>query len=343
MSYDEALRHYWPHGEWTVTEGPSGWNNTTRYVQAEGRKWVLRVYAHGDEDKVGFEHAVLRALNGLALPFAVPDPVTLDGGRTFVRLSDGADRLACLFPYREGDRPHDRDPDVARAIGVASAHLTEALAALTVDGMPEYPPYYELDSAHPLCTPERVAAFCAAPPEPFAAEAGRLRAIGQALAGIRAALPGFREMPHQLIHGDINASNLLGDRTISAVLDFEFCTRDARAMEVAVIVTGFLAETEEGAQSGGEEEASADLALIEAMLRGFGSRLTISREEAEAIPLLASLRKLDVFLHFLGRYWDGVDGAEVVLTQLRATDLGLKRLAVIEEPLRRMCMAYITE
>lgn len=341
MTYDDILRHYWPHGQWTVTEGPSGWNNTTRYIEAEGRKWVLRIYApHTDPDKVRFEHAVLRALNERRLPFAVPDPVPAeDAGDTFVRLSDGTERIACLFPYREGERPPERDPIAAHAIGAAAATLSEALATLAVDGMPGYLPYYELDAAYPRCTPESVAAFCALPPEPFAAEAGRLRAIGQALEGIRSALQRLRDLPHQLIHGDINTSNLLGGRTITAVLDFEFCTRDVRAMELAVIATGFLAEAEDAS---GDEDVNADLALIEAMLQGFGSRLKLSREEAEVIPLLASLRKLDVFLHFLGRYWDGIDDSGVVLTQLRATDVGLKRLAGIDERFRQACLEYLT-
>ncbi|MBO9598544.1 MAG: hypothetical protein J7559_12105, partial [Cohnella sp.] len=57
VPFDNVLEQYWPNGEWTVSEGQSGWNNTTRYVHAEGSKWVLRIYeTHRDAAKVSFEH-----------------------------------------------------------------------------------------------------------------------------------------------------------------------------------------------------------------------------------------------------------------------------------------------
>ncbi|MFC5528278.1 phosphotransferase [Cohnella yongneupensis] len=348
MPYDNVLAQYWPQGGWTIAEGQSGWNNTTRYVDADGRKWVLRIYeTHREGDKVRFEHAVLRALNGMSLPFSVPCPVDAVSGDTFVTTRDGSDRLACVFPYLVGERPPQGDVDTAFAIGEAAAQLSMALARLqdAVDlGEPNYPPYYELDKTHPMCTPERVANFCASPPEAFAGEAGRLRAIGQALAEMGAALPRLRELPHQLIHGDINHSNLLGHRNnITAVLDFEFCTRDVRAMEVAVIVAGLLLEVnDEEDQPCDNEEESDDVRLIASVLNGFGANLSLTYAEAKAIPLLARLRKLDVFLHFLGRYWDGVDEPQVLLTQLRSTATGLKRLIAIEDLLRTYCLDYLT-
>lgn len=357
MKYEDILAAFGLRGNWTVSEGRSGWNNTTRFMENRGGdKLVLRVYeTHRDAGKVRFEHAVLRALNGFDLPFAVPCPIVAPDGRTYVRLSDGTDRLACAFPYLDGDRPPERDFGAAYAIGVAAARLSAALADALPDETPAYPPYYELDRAYPLCTEERLEALCADPPAAFAAEAGRLRTLAAALRNIRAALPRLRELPHQLVHGDLNAGNLLGtaDR-VSAVLDFEFCTRDARAMEIAVLVSGYV---DEASKPSDEEEADARLdatsepddADVEAALRlametlrGFGERLKLTRAEAEAVPLLVRLRKLDVFLHFLSRYWDGVDGEEVLLAQLRSAERGLARLDRVGERLRRACLTYLT-
>lgn len=333
---DDVLEQYWPDGEWTVAEGKSGWNNTTRYVQAVGRRWVLRIYeTHRDSAKVAYEHAVLRELSHMALPFDVPCPISARNGSTYVITRDGTERLACVFPYLEGDRPPEKDKQVAAAIGTAAAQLSLALAQVHSDTEPQYPPYYELDQAHPLCTPDKVAAFCSEPPEAFAAEAGRLEVIGQALSDIRRFLPKLRVLPHQLVHGDINHSNLLGGKNITAVLDFEFCTRDMRVMELAVIVAGLLSESE-------QQSNSEDLSMIEAMLGGFGEKLRLSREEVEAIPVLVRLRKLDVFLHFLGRYWDGVDDAEVLLAQIRSAESGLRRYLAIEKPIEKMCTHYLT-
>lgn len=333
---DDVLGQYWPNGVWTIAEGQSGWNNTTRYVQADGRRWVLRIYeTHREAAKVAFEHEVLRSLNEMTVPFKVPCPIMARSGGTYVVTRDGTERLACVFPYLEGERPPARDSRVASAIGTAAAHLSIALARVQTALEPQYPPYYELDQAHPLCTPDRVAAFCSAPPEAFAAEAGRLGVIGQALGEIRRFLPKLRGLPHQLIHGDINHSNLLGGQNITAVLDFEFCTRDLRVMEPAVIVAGLLSESE-------QQSDSEDLPLIEAMLRGFGEKMRLSREEVEAVPVLVRLRKLDVFLHFLGRYWDGVDDAAVLLTQIRSAESGLQRYLAIEKTIEKMCYNYLT-
>lgn len=356
MKYEDVLASFGLRGNWSVTEGRSGWNNTTRYMENnDGDKLVLRVYeTHRDAGKVRFEHAVLRALNGSGLPFAIPCPIVAPDGGTYVRLSDGTDRLACAFAYLDGDRPPEREPGAAYAIGEAAARLSEGLAAVLPNETPAYPPYYELDRAYPLCTEERMEALCADPPAAFAAEAGRLRTLAGALRDIRAALPRLRELPHQLVHGDLNASNLLGtaDR-VSAVLDFEFCTRDARAMEVAVLVSGYVDEAsmpsdeEEDARldaisKPADDDTEAALRLAEEALRGFGSRRKLTLAEAEAVPLLVRLRKLDVFLHFLSRYWDGVDGAEVLLAQLRSAERGLARLDRLGERLQRACLTYLT-
>lgn len=335
-AFDNVLMQYGSSGGWTYFEGQSGWNNTTRYVLHDGRKWVLRLYeTHREADKVAFEHAILLALNDRMLPFKVPCPVTALNGKTYVYAEDGTGRLACLFPYLVGERPRERDSEVAAAIGTAAGELSQALSRIEAAGKPEYPPYYEMDLAHPLCAPDKVAAFCAAPPEPFTAEAGRLVLIGQSLEEIRRFLPRLRELPHQLIHGDINHSNLLGDREITAVLDFEFCTWDLRVMELAVIVAGLLSESE-------EDSDGIDLPLIEATLRGFGKHVQLSLAEVEAIPILVRLRKLDVFLHFLGRYWDGVDDSGVLLSQLRSTERGLIRFRKIERQIEKLSRQYLT-
>ncbi len=57
----------------------------------------------------------------------------------------------------------------------------------------------------------------------------------------------FKTLPHQLIHGDINSSNLLMDEDgmISRVLDFEFVTIDLRAMEIEICLSEVLSEGKE--------------------------------------------------------------------------------------------------
>jgi len=322
----EALARFFPGEAPSVRAGASGMNNTTRFVERRGRRYVLRVYeTHRDEEKARYEHAVLRALEGRPLPFAVPQPVRTPGGDTVARLADG--RLAALFRYIDGEAPSFEKPAALRSFGRAAAALSEALADVRVAAAPAYRPYYELDATHPSCAPADVDRFCEAPPAEFADLADALQRIRQELADIRRAIPAMRALPHQLVHGDLNASNALaapGGDDIAAILDFEFATFDLRAMEPAVCLSD-LADV---------ESDEAVLARMSAFVSGYASVSRLSREEAESLPLLLRLRRLDVVLHFLGRYRDGVDGPEPLRRVASGSDRSLLRLRRLEASLR---------
>ncbi|WP_373232187.1 phosphotransferase enzyme family protein [Cohnella sp.] len=335
MPFDQVLQRYGIKEGWQLIQGQSGWNNTTRFVETGGQRWVLRIYeTHRDADKIRFEHEILLALNELELPFRIPLPARCDDGSTLVQLTDGSQRWACLFTYIKGHRPEENDTSIVKSIGRATGQLSNALGQLKLKSKPIYPAYYEMDSAHPLCAPEKVASFCSIPPSEFHGEAGELQVIGEAIESFRAQLPQFRELPHQLIHGDINHSNLLisDDDTgsgIAAVLDFEFCTHDLRVMELAVIMSGLLSS-----------EQAMD--SIEAFLSGAGEQLQLERREVEVIPLLVELRILDVFLHFLGRYLDGVDGDSVLREQTLSAYDGLKQLNKLKDGLLKLSFRHLT-
>lgn len=330
MAYDSALRRYFTGGNWRFLDGgESGWNNTTRYVSSGGETYVLRLYeTHRDEAKIRFEHETLLALGAERLPFAVPRPLRDHEGGTYFRMDDGTGRFGCLFVYLPGTRPDSSVPAAARAVGRAVGELGAALARVRVDAKPAYPPYYEMDSAHPSCPPEKFAAFCERPPDGFRPLAAELRMLHEEWIRFRSRLPRLRGLPHQLVHGDINDSNLLAEEgnpsAIGAVLDFEFCTRDLRAMEPAVAISGLL-----------DGEAAED--TVPAFLEGFAELTALSGEEREAIPTLVKLRKLDVFVHFLGRYLDGVDGEETLREQTAGAAAGLVRLRTREKTLAAWC------
>lgn len=330
MTYESALRRYFADGDWNILAGgESGWNNTTRYLSSGAETYVLRLYeTHRDAGKIRFEHETLLALAAERLPFAVPRPVRDRTGETFFRLDDGSDRYGCLFAYIPGRRPDSAKPAAARAVGTAVGQLGSALARIRVNAEPAYPPYYEMDSAHPSCPPEKIAAFCERPPAGFRSLAAELRMLHEEWLGFRSRLPLLRGLPHQLVHGDINDSNLLAEEenpdAIAAVLDFEFCTRDLRAMEPAVALSGLL-DTE-----------AADEA-VPAFLEGYAAHAALDAPEREALPTLVKLRKLDVFVHFLGRLLDGVDGEETLREQTAEAAAGLRRLGTREKQLAAWC------
>ncbi|WP_158299590.1 phosphotransferase [Paenibacillus antri] len=325
----EALARFFPGAAPFVRSGASGMNNMTRFAELDGRRYVLRIYeTHQDVDKVLYEHAVLLALNeSSTLPFAVPRPERTpdDGDGTVVRLADG--RLAALFGYIEGERPSLDRPAALRAFGRAAGALSGALANVRVAAAPAYRPYYELDAAHPSIAPADAARFFEAPPDAFADLAGELRVVGRELADARLALPALRALPHQLVHGDLNASNALavpGGDDIAALLDFEFVTVDLRAMEPAVCLSDLSdAESDEDV-----------LGRMSAFAAGYASAARLSPEEADALPLLLRLRRIDVVLHFLGRWRDRIEGPEPLRRVAAGSARALERLRRLEAPLR---------
>ncbi|WP_314000939.1 phosphotransferase [uncultured Paenibacillus sp.] len=308
---DRLLNRYFSEGTARARSGATGMNNTTRFVETGNETYVLRIYeTHRDRAKADYEHRVLLALSKEPLPFRVPVPVPAMDGQTVCILPSG--KIAALFRYVDGSNPTlDTDAEL-RSFGRAAGRLTKALAGIRADGEPAYPPYYEIENAHPRCPLDSVLSFCAHPPSDFVGCEAELASVSAVVANVQAGLPKLRSLPHQLVHGDLNASNVLADPEgeICAVLDFEFVTRDIRVMEPAVCLAEFIRP---GA------DAASIWPKVDAFLTGYGQEAKLTAGEIEAVPLVVLLRRLDVFLHFLGRYRDGIEGdAAIVIHQLRS-------------------------
>lgn len=307
---ESMVRKFWPGWKGPIKEGASGWNNTTRYIENKGRNCVLRIYeTHRDREKIAFEHELLDRLQEVSLSFQTPIPVRTQDGESIIRMEDGSNRFACLFEYIEGVRPKDGSFQAALSFGQAAAELVQALATVKTNLTPVYRPYYELPQSYPDCNYETVLSFCEQPPEMFRSQQDALLILGKAYDEICDCLEDLANLPKQLVHGDLNPSNLLVDEEhpddITALLDFEFCTWDVRAMEPAVVISDLLGYA-------GKRES------VRQFCEGFGSLLRLKTEEIANIPNLIRLRKVDVFLHFLSRYLKGTDGPEVLKTQAEA-------------------------
>ncbi|WP_238996713.1 phosphotransferase [Paenibacillus pinistramenti] len=344
---EQLLEQYGREWRGTPERREGGWNNSTWLIKKESGSTaaVLRLYeTHRDPARIKFEHAVLAALHQAGLSVQTPVPVAALTGETFLRLDDGSERYACLFQYIEGLPAKDGDIRCAYSFGQAAGELAVSLAAAeeAIGLAPVYSPYYDLLKAYPDCTPESVHAFCMHPPEPFWALKEPLAVLEKAWVDVCSRLGGLEQLPQQLVHGDLNYSNLLvkeqEPRHIAALLDFEFCTRDAAVMEPAVVLAGLLEDGrddgedgEVGKKEGGDGQASGDVGqtgqeAMEEFCRGYGERVRYSPEEIQAIPVLIALRSVDVFLHFLSRYWNGTDGPDVLQQQIRLLSASLNRL-----------------
>lgn len=327
--FDAILAQYFappPEGpEWTLSTGASGMNNTTRYVERAGERYVLRVYeTHRDEDKVTYEHHVLDCLAQAPVPgLPTPSPVRARNGQTIVKTPDG--KLAALFLHREGRNPELVTESEFLDFGRAAGALSLAMSKLAPQHAPLYRPYYELC----LPTPEEQCQLLFAPLHAEdAIVADMQEALNAAEAGmeqIHRKLSLLQSLPHQLIHGDLNASNVLADQNnrIVALLDFEFVAWDLRVMELAVCLS--------------EAAETASDACIRALVSGFMEQVPLLPEEVAVLPDLLLLRRLDVFIHFLNRWRNGVDSSQNVrrfLNEVLSQTIWLNNNSEILNPIR---------
>ena len=303
---EQIVAQYFAQGVWEVNDGSSGCNNTTRFLSVtnemeDTRTYIVRIYeSHQDLGKVAFEHHVLNALNQQQLGFKVPQPITNLKGSTIGRTATG--KLVSIAKAIEGKNPQLQSARQYRQLGEIIGELTVALGALKVDTHPAYYPCYDLDSAYPSCPLTEVLAFCNAPPEGF--DQARFCALRKYFIAFREVLPSLKALPHQLTHGDVNASNVLENKEgqIDTVLDFEFVTWDLRLMDLAVGLSETLKI--KGDQTRLWEE-------IKNFLEGYSQHVTLTEAEKAVLPDLLILRKLDVLIHFMVRYKEGISNAHL--------------------------------
>ncbi|WP_342555402.1 phosphotransferase [Paenibacillus sp. FSL R7-0652] len=341
--------------KWQAERSKGGMNNTTFVLHTSDADYIMRQYeTHNDQVKIAFEHGVLTALSDTAFELDVPKPViSLSNGsettdqvptgnqemykenkKTYQVIRDhntGATKIVTLFRYLEGVNPVWDSPGQLLQLGRAAGQLSSALARLELALEPVYPPYYRIDEAYPLCTPVHLLELCASPPQMLAACSGELEQLRHELPGLFEALRGMEQLPHQLVHGDVNASNVLFDRegNPSAILDFEFATWDLRVMELAVPMSDMLTMDK---SEDWMWQAQASL------IRGFREKVGLAGEELKAIPQLILLRSLDVVMHFISRMMEGTDEPGVAVQQIVKLKQRIDWMRQHEDRLRQLLM-----
>lgn len=242
------------------------------------------------------------------LPFIVPKVVMTCEGKSYTLNNEG--KIVTLFHFIDGKNASQVTKTSDGSFGRKTAELSKVLCNVQLESPPVYPPYYELNIAHPSCSIEKSISFCnnLTENQEYSDAALEIKELGDYLQAFLNKLDYLRNLPHQLIHGDLNSSNVLfdNDGAILAILDFEFVTWDLRAMEVAVSLTDIVNP---------DEPESVTWERVEEFLEGFVKVLKLSEDEVKAIPDLLILRRLDVFIHFLSRYFEGVNGSDIVKEQ----------------------------
>lgn len=292
-----ALEPYHLTPPLTITPlvGAAGINNPVRAVETGAGRFLWKGYlTHADPARILAEHRLLGWLAGAGLPFGTPTPLPDGRGETLLSASGGRSWRA-LFAWLPGGEPDRRDPATITALGAALGTLHGALVGLPPALDPPLTPNGDLAHIHPLITdPYRLTPTLLGLPEvaPYTAQLAAWRAV---VAEVGAFIAGpYAALPRQVIHGDFGPGNALavGSR-ITALLDFEFALRDARAIDLA----SGLAMTIRIWQL----EPPESLALAAALCRGYAQTASLTAAEIAALPDLLLLREVVGAIWWLGR------------------------------------------
>jgi len=293
-----CLKIYYQFDKVELSHEKSGMNNITRLVTLGNSKYNLRVYCnHKDIEKVKFEHLILQTLAKQSMSIKIPIPVKTVYNTTIASLEDGS--LVSLYHYIEGTQKASHT--LYKSLIEATAHVANALATIQLNEKPAYSPYYDLYTNYPQFDEHQLSRYFE--------QSKKLNSIKEKLIhllDVRAALEKqidiFKQLPHSLIHGDINFSNSVAVKdNIIGILDFEFITYDLRAMELAVVLIEYFKPN----KPFNKDEL---VQLIEC----YCSICPLNNDEIQLLPQLIKLRAIDVAFHFLTRFTEGQDDEDVL-------------------------------
>lgn len=304
----------------TMTSTSGGVNNIVQYVTLpSGERRLLRIYNNGfDTQRVKFEHTVLQKLQEMQGPeffsFQVPNFLTAinykEGGfgselPTMVQLSNGSQ--ACMCTLIPGQLPK---LSCARDIGRACGELNTALARLTPHISPSLcncAPYADMYKVHHAITPENFLETMQSSAFDHVRETAT-RMTQETLDICERCQTKYKtSLPTQLIHGDLHYDNVLVDKEqekVTGLLDFEFCSFDWRALEMAISLSKYAGE---------EPDA---MPYFDDFIDGYSETGVLTLEEARAIPDLINLRILSNVVYFCGRAVAGEDDISSLTTRI---------------------------
>lgn len=305
-----ALQHAWPlPTPWQIAPLTRGTNNRVLRVATPAGDYILRVYGnHADSQRLDFEYAIVAQLQA-SLPFALPVPLPTTAGEPYMRVVTGSgEGLAALTTLIPGEHAHAGDLEQARAGGEALGMLDAALASLQSPGPGEgisWRSSGDLAHCHAL-VPDPQAALGELP-----IGVDERRRLLERFGWLMAHLPGLYEtLPQQIVHEDFDMSNVLLDGArVSGVLDFEFCSRDVRMMDLTVAINWWPLDY---FGTGGEWP------IIQALAAGYAEHVTLHDDEIAALPLLIEFRAFTSLIHRLGRYRQGLNSMESVVQRVEA-------------------------
>jgi Ser/Thr protein kinase RdoA (MazF antagonist) len=295
-------------GPWRAEPLTRGTNNLVQRIETPSGAYVLRIYSNtSDLARLHFERGVLAQLAEAQLPFALPAPLpTVDGAYVLDVEAEHAQALATLTRYIPGQPPDRDNLHQATAAGEALGLLTQAMVQLDTpaEGI-SWRSSGDLAHCHSL-VPDPPAAFAELP----LPDERRQRLIA-GYAWLIERIPAlYATLPQQLAHEDFDPSNVLMEGArVTGVLDFEFCARDLRVMDLTVALTWWPVL---------RFGTGAEWPIIAAFTQGYARHITLTGAEIEALPTLFRLRAYTSLIHRLGRARQGLSTLDEALGRAEA-------------------------
>ena len=310
----------------TVIPTSSGVNNVVQYVDTnDGRNLILRIYNNGcNTAAVEYEHAILDAIDRSSLPFQVPKYILSKNGKSMEQLTSGTQ--CCMCERIPGVLPKNSDP---QPLGRATGQLMAAMSKIQLENLsPPIAPYYRVYDVHKGIGGNKTKFYDYCQGPQFDQCRNGIETLCHTLQGIDAVIDEYlaadpMHFPQHIIHGDLHYDNVLTDKDtgeVTGLLDFEFCTIDWRAMEVAVCLSKYVGEDD-------------PYPLVESFIDGFCEYGTLTEQECLAIPDLINLRVLSNCVYFVGRAISGQDNISSLTSR---ADMYAQRVLWVNENKNRI-------
>lgn len=291
----------------------AGKNNPTLGLHTGAGTFVARRYTsrcYRDPEAIAYEERLLTWLATRGLSFAVPVPLPTRGGALHTSATQGR---AALIPALRGT-PLARQEHDGTLLGAATGEIQAALRHHPATPRPGRPLCgalfrFPLPQRDPLTlTPDDLGLPNSAPHDALLGwwreEAARLRAFADGP---------YRELPRQLCHNDVTPNNVLAEAgCTTAVLDFEFATVAARALDFATGLRQLIRHWEPGNA----------WAMVRPFCHGYARWMTLTPAEIAALPHLLRLRGAITAL-----WWLGNEPQDAAASPVPASIANLRRLA----------------
>ena len=294
----DVLAHYAMDTFLETFELPAnGKNNDLIGVRGKHRKYILKRHTsatYATADSIHYEARLLQYLAASDLPFAVPLLLRNRSGDIITETSRG---IFSLTPFFDGRRLNAKSGHDVMLLGAAVGQLQTVLARHPAEkcdkpaGRALFTALLDFSAPHinPLMlTPSGIglSAWDADLDDLFAWWRHHMAQVQTFVEQV------YPQLPHQICHNDITPHNVLVENgQIVAILDFEFMTVAARALDVAMVLRMTM-RTWENPQP---------IETAQHFFEGYQRWITLTDAEMSALPMLINLRAALPIIWWLGR------------------------------------------